>query len=83
MLVLICGSHSWGGERESGFMLIINLHFNYFIDKSEITTCVTVSDLGIQFDQNLCFKSHIITIAIKARCRCAVFLRSFVSRLQP
>jgi len=51
-----------------------NLHFYYFNDKSEITKCLTVSDLARQFDPHLCFKSHIKTIFIKARCRCAIFL---------
>jgi len=57
-----------------------NPEFSYVIFDSDIACADSISDLGIIIDKNLGFSLHIANIAGKARGRCAVFLRSFVSR---
>ncbi len=57
-----------------------NLGFSYYIDGHIIAVKDRISDLGVTIDNKLSFAAHITTISTKARSRCALFLRSFVSR---
>jgi ribonucleases P/MRP protein subunit RPP40 len=57
-----------------------NVKYPYFIRGFELESVESISDLGFLLDVDLSFSSHINNIVAKARGRCGVFLRSFVSR---
>ena len=57
-----------------------NLKFIYHINNLPIQPLPFVSDLGVCVDDELSFHSHMAKITAKARGRCALFLRSFITR---
>jgi len=52
----------------------------YGFENSPLPSPVVVIDLGVRIDQSLSFSSHIYSLASKARSRCAVYFKSFISR---
>ena len=57
-----------------------NLKFSYGLNGIKLPAPSLVKDLGLLVDGSLSFTSHIASIASKARARCGVFLKSFISR---
>jgi len=57
-----------------------NPNFNYFLDIALLDSTKLVKDLGIYVDQMLTFREHIAKITAKARSRCAIFQKAFVTR---
>ena len=57
-----------------------NLRFGYQLGNSILSVRDSVPDLGILVDSRLTFQPHIFALVTRARSRCAVFLKSFVSR---
>ena len=57
-----------------------NSHFQYHFSNSLLPSPVSTIDLGVLIHQSLSFSSHISSIVAKARARCAIFLKRFVSR---
>jgi hypothetical protein len=57
-----------------------NLNRTYYVNGQSLQNLSSVNDLGIQIDQGLTFKHHIDDVVNKARARCAVFLRNYISR---
>jgi len=54
--------------------------FCYHLSSTIIPSPPFDSDLGVIINQNLCFHSHISRMIVKARGRCILFLKSFISR---
>jgi hypothetical protein len=57
-----------------------NLNHTYYVNGLALQNLSTVIDLGVEIDPDLNFKCHIEAIVKKARARCAVFLRNYISR---
>ena len=57
-----------------------NLGFNYGFSYLPLPSPRLVTDLGLRMDVSLSFSSHIAAIVSKARARCGVFFKSFISR---
>ena len=57
-----------------------NTSFQYVLDGVSLSNVSNTSDLGVNIDCNLSFKSHISTIITKALQRVGVFFRVFSSR---
>ena len=57
-----------------------NLNHTYYVNGHALQNFSTVIDLGIEIDSDLNFKCHMEAIVKKARNRCAVFLRNYISR---
>ena len=57
-----------------------NKRFCYGFEGNILPSVLKVNDLGLLIDENLHFTTHIAAVAAKARGRCGVFLKSFISR---
>jgi len=57
-----------------------NPNFNYFLDIALLDSTKLVNNLGIYVDQMLTFREHIAKKTVKARSRCVIFLKAFVTR---
>ena len=57
-----------------------NSHFVYGLNGIPLSSPGLVKDLGLLLDESLKFTPHISAIISKARSRCGIFLKSFVSR---
>ena len=57
-----------------------NKHFKYGINGIPIPSTPMVKDLGLLIDETLSFSSHIASIVSRARARCNIFLKSFLTR---
>jgi len=57
-----------------------NPRFIYGFSNVPLLSPKTVVDLGLRLDDSLSFTTHILSLVSKARSRCAVYLRAFVSR---
>ena len=57
-----------------------NSFFQYYLAGSPLPNPSTMSDLGVLVDKSLTFSPHISSIVSKARARCAIFLKRFISR---
>jgi len=57
-----------------------NANYSYHLSGSLLPNPLIVPYLGISINPSLSFAPHIVTIVSKARARCAVFLKTFVSR---
>ena len=56
-----------------------NLEFDYQIGNNNITKDEVEKDLGITFDKNLTFKTHIASICRKANSRLGMIKRNFTN----
>jgi len=57
-----------------------NSKYNYSLNGSYITCSPVVTDLGFLVDEKLKFDGHVAQIVSKARSRCAIYLKNFVTR---
>jgi len=57
-----------------------NKHFKYGLKGALISSTPIVKDLGLLLDETLSFTPHIASIVSRARARCKIFLRSFLTR---
>ena len=57
-----------------------NLRFIYGFSEFPRPSPRLVADLGLRMDDSLSFSSHISAIASKARARCGVYFKTFISR---
>src|SRR6266496_2690629 len=57
-----------------------NPRFNYGINGVQLPNPALIKDLGVFMDSSLSFSSHVASICAKARSRCAVYFKSFISR---
>jgi len=57
-----------------------NLKYVYHISGFRLSSPNLVRDLGVLIDSSLTFRQHISQLAQKARTRCVLFLKVFVSR---
>ncbi len=57
-----------------------NFCYNYGLYGAKLPSPTRVRDLGVLIDNELNFSDHISSIVSKARSRCGIFLKSFVSR---
>ena len=60
------------GRSNSGFI--------YGFSNSPLPSSRIVTDLGLKIDDSLSFSTHIRSLASKARSRCAVYFKTFISR---
>jgi len=58
----------------------LNGRYSYGLNNLEIPNPPLVNDLGLLVDESLSFSKHIANIVSKARSRCGVFLKTFISR---
>ena len=61
--------------KKSGVMHLgkNNMNYVYYLNGEVLQSFTSVSDLGIEVDQSLNFKTHIEAIVRKARARCSMF----------
>jgi len=57
-----------------------NNHFVYGFDGVIIPTTELMKDLGVYIEPNLSFSRHIAIMCAKARVRCSLFFKCFISR---
>ena len=57
-----------------------NNNFIYHISGTILSCPPSISDLGVIVDPQLTFHQHIAKISLKARSRCILYLKSFISR---
>jgi len=57
-----------------------NPKFNYTLNNYQLPTTDQITYLGVVIDQKLDYTAHKAALCLKARSRCAVYLRTFVGR---
>jgi len=57
-----------------------NSKYNYSLNGSNITCSPVVTDLGFLVDDKFKFDGHVAQIVSKARSRCAIYLKNFMTR---
>ena len=55
-----------------------NMNYLYYLNGEVLQSFTSVSDLGVEVDQSLNFKTHIEAIVRKARVRCSMFLKNYI-----
>ncbi len=57
-----------------------NLHYSYGLNGLKLPSTAQHKDLGVIIDSSLTFEKHIAVTCSKARSRCALFFKAFISR---
>ena len=57
-----------------------NPHFAYGLNSTKLPTTSLIKDLGVVFDPSLTFSKQIAASCSKARARCALYFKTFISR---